>query len=56
MNNTKLFLRAGSRGAVVERPIHNLEVAGSNPEVGNIFSERYLENWGCEERERETEN
>ena len=36
--------------------IHNLEVAGSNPEVGNIFSERYLENWGYEEKERETEN
>ena len=26
---------------MVERPIHNLKVAGSNPEVGNIFSERY---------------
>ena len=45
------IVRAGSRGLVVERPIHNLKVAGSNPEVGNIFSERYLENWGCEERE-----
>ena len=26
---------------MVERPIHNLKVAGSNPEVGNIFSEKY---------------
>ena len=31
------------------RPIHNLKVPGSNPEVGHIFSERYLEKW---ERER----
>jgi len=43
MNDTfKHFLRAGSRGAVVERLIHDLKVAGSNPEVGDIFSERYL--------------
>ena len=27
---------------MVARQIHNLKVAGSNPEVGNIFSERYL--------------
>ena len=32
------------------RPIHNLKVPGSNPEVGYIFSERYLEKW---ERERQ---
>ena len=37
---------------MVARPIHNLKVPGSNPEVGYIFSERYLEKW---ERERETE-
>ena len=53
MNDTfKLFLRAGSHGAVVERRIHNLKVAGSNPEVGDIFSERYLEKRG-EARVRE---
>ena len=43
ITDTFKFIRAGSRGLVVERPIHNLEVAGSNPEVGSIFSERY---WG----------
>ena len=36
---------------MVERPIHNLKVAGSNPEVGNIFSERYLRQGGAR-RER----
>ena len=41
ITDTFKFIRAGSRGLVVERPIHNLEVAGSNPEVGSIFSERY---------------
>ena len=33
--------------------IHNLKVPGSNPEVGNIFSGRYLEK--RRRRERETE-
>ena len=37
---------------MVEQPIHNLKVAGSNPEVGNIFSERYLARKGVEKRER----
>ena len=34
------------------RLIHNLKVAGSNPEVGSIFSERYLSRKGVEKRER----
>ena len=38
------------------RLIHNLKVAGSNPEVGSIFSERYLARKGVEKREREKEN
>ena len=37
---------------MVARPIHNLKVAGSNLEVGSIFSERYLARMG-EEREKE---
>ena len=36
----------------IARWIHNLKVAGSNPEVGNIFSERYLARKGVEKRER----
>ena len=38
---------------MVERPIHILKVAGSNPEVGNIFSERYQRKEVQGERERE---
>ena len=34
------------------RLIHNLKVAGSNPEVGDIFSERYLARKGVEKREK----
>ena len=37
------------------RLIHNLKVAGSNPEGGDIFSERYLARKGVEKRERERE-
>ena len=41
---------------MVVRPIHNLKVAGSNPEGGNIFSERYLARKGSKKREKEMEN
>ena len=37
---------------MVARPIHNLKVAGSNLEGGNIFSERYLARNVSGERER----
>ena len=39
---------------MVERPIHILKVAGSNPEVGNIFSERYQRKEVQGERESTT--
>ena len=41
---------------MVARPIHNLKVAGSNLEGGNIFSERYLARKVCEERKRKMES
>ena len=37
---------------MVVRPIHNLGVPGSNPEVGHIFSERYLARKGVEKKKR----
>ena len=47
------FFKAGSRGLVVARPIHNLKVPGSNLEVGSIFSKRYLARKGFKKREKE---
>ena len=46
------YFLSSRHGSVEACLIHNLKVAGSNPEVGNIFSERYLARKGVEKRER----
>ena len=48
------YFLSSRHGSVEACLIHNLEVAGSNPEVGNIFSERYLRQGGEEERQSTT--